>query len=87
MRTFDEIVAAYPSVFIWNPVQSEVPTPLVASMHEGFQKKLVFSINKALLTLVDTTTDWHVQNSRTMLTRQPTVSLLYVLATASFCQP
>ena len=44
--------------------------------NEGTKKFLVSSINKALGTLVGTTTHWHVKNSRKMLTRQPNVCLL-----------
>ena len=38
--------------------------------------------NTTASTLVGTTTHRHIKKSRTMLTRQPNVSLLYVLAIA-----
>ena len=88
MCTFDEMVAAQLGVLVWRIIlspsrQHQQAQPLRVTRE---LKKIRFSsFNKALGTLVGTTTHWHVQNSHTMLSsmsRQPKVSLLYVLATA-----
>ena len=50
--------------------------------YEGTEKFRISFFSKVLNTLVGTTTHLHVHNTRTMQSRQPTVSLLYVLATA-----
>ena len=47
------------------------------------RKVPVSTFNKALGSLVGTKTHWHVKKSCAMLTRQPNVSVLYVLDTAS----
>ena len=77
------MVAALSGVLVWIPVPSARRQHPQAQPLREPKKVRVFSFNKALSTLVDTKTHWHVQKPRTMLKRQPNVSLLYVLATAS----
>ena len=85
MCTFDEMVTAYFGVLVWSPVlspshQHPQAQPFCVTMES--KKICRSSFNKALGTLVGTKTHWLIQNSRAMLSRQPTVSLLYVLVTA-----
>ena len=68
MRTLDEMVAEYFGVLVGSPATREENKFLPRNLTKRF---------------VHTPTDWHVYNSRTMLSRQPTLSLLYVLATVS----
>ena len=59
-------------------------TGAVSPGYEGTKKFRIFPFNKVLCALVGTTTDWHTQNSRTMLSIQAgySESILYVLTTA-----
>ena len=81
------MVAAYFGVLVWSSVLSP------SRQHSQVQpfwvtresKKIrLSSFNKALSTLAHTRTHWRVQNSRTKLSRQPTVSLLYVQNKTAF---
>ena len=83
MRTFDEMVAAYSGVLVWSPVPSPSHQHPLVQPHwvtKELKKICLSSSNNVLSALVGTTTHWRVQNSHTTLTRQSTVSLLYVLA-------
>ena len=73
-RTFEEMVAAYSGVLVW----SLFPSP--SHQHPQAQSLRVMREQKILSPPLTKLLD--VQNSHTMLSRQPTVSLLYVLATA-----
>ena len=77
MRTFDEMVAAYFGVLVWSPVPSRSHQHLQAQplcVMSELEKIRLYSFNKAFGTLSGTKTHWRVQNSRTMLSRQPTMS-------------
>ena len=85
MRTVDETLAGYSGVPVWSTVLSTTsrqhpPAQPLWVRRESKKIRLPF-FNKAVGTLVGPT-HLHVQNSRTSLTRQPTVNLLYALATA-----
>ena len=79
MRTFDEMVAAYFGVLVWSPVPSpshQHPRAQSFWVTRESKKIRLSSFNKALGILAGTKTHRRVQKSRTMLSRQATVSLI-----------